>query len=177
MNRTYVFNNGGYSLTWGEIADWYLSMPLFGQILVAVGLFTILALIIVAVYYLLKGIAYLIYYIFKGVYYLIHGIFLGIYKIFEGLYYLITGKPKKTKEVKEDPDINEKTQEPSEIPHIPIEEFHPIVEYFCSECGMKFSDRMAGQITSNGIAFCEHCGKGFKIVDNSILELHNNLTI
>ena len=73
-----------FGVPWEEIVDWYLTQPLYGQILVLVGLIALLALAVVILYYVLKGVAYLVYYVLKGVYYLLKGIGLLFYKIFEG---------------------------------------------------------------------------------------------
>ena len=83
-----------FGVPWEEIVNWYLAQPIYGQILVMVGLVALLALAVVIVYYVLKGVAYLVYYVLKGIYYLLKGIGLLFYKICEGLYYAISGKPK-----------------------------------------------------------------------------------
>ncbi|MHA1194377.1 MAG: hypothetical protein ACTSP9_19185, partial [Promethearchaeota archaeon] len=82
---------------WQEFLQWFLSVPLYGQVLVVVGAVAVLILALVVVYYVLKGVAYLIYYILKGVYLLLKAIFLGLYKLFEELYYAITGNPRPVK--------------------------------------------------------------------------------
>ena len=87
MSDTYIFN-----VSWEEIVNWYLAQPIYGQILILVGLIALLALAIVIVYYVLKGVVYLVYYVLKGVYYLLKGIGFLFYRLFEELYYLISGK-------------------------------------------------------------------------------------
>ena len=71
-----------YGLSWQVFVSWFLGLPLFGQILVAVGLVTIIVLVFIGIYYLLKGIGYLIYYILKAIYYIIRGIVIGIGRVF-----------------------------------------------------------------------------------------------
>ena len=70
---------------WQAMLDWFLGLPLFGQILVIAGAIAILVLSIVLVYYVIKGVAYLVYYILKGVYYLIYGLFYGLYKLWRAI--------------------------------------------------------------------------------------------
>ncbi len=62
MANIYVFGT-----PWQEIVDWFLVQPIYGQILVLIGVFAVLALAIVIAYYVLKGAAYLVYYVLKGV--------------------------------------------------------------------------------------------------------------
>ena len=89
MSDVYIFG-----VAWEEIVNWFVAQPLYGQILVLIGLFAVIALAVVIVYFVLKGVVYLVYYILKGVYYLLKGIGLLFYKLCEGLYYAISGKPK-----------------------------------------------------------------------------------
>ncbi len=149
-----------------NVVNWYLELPLFGQIIVIL----IILLIVVGTYYLLKGIGYLIYYAFKGIYYLIRGFFLGIYKIIKGLYNLISGKHKKSEQ--EETIQHKEPIESKETPQKLIQEYQPAAEYYCSECGMKFSDKMAYKIYSKGITFCDYCGKGFEFVNNGLLSVN-----
>ena len=83
-----------FGILWEEIVNWFLIQPIYGQILVLVGVIALLALAVVIVYYVLKGVAYLVYYILKGVYYLLKGLGLLFYKAFEALYYAISGETK-----------------------------------------------------------------------------------
>ena len=149
-----------FSMYWQEIVDWFVVQPIYGQILILVGVIALLALAVVIVYYVLKGVAYLVYYILKGVYYLLKGIGLLIYKIFEGLYYNISGKPKPgTPQPQNQPQIRKTV-----IQNVPIQksfqEVHPEVT-FCSECGNKFSNSMLNTLSENSVVYCIHCGKGF----------------
>jgi hypothetical protein len=165
MSDTYVFN-----ISWEEIVNWYLAQPIYGQILILVGLIALLALAVVITYYILKGTVYLIYYVLKGVYYLLKGIGLLFYKIFEGLYYLISGKPKpqknSTPKQSDQPDQPEKVQvEDQSEPNIPIQRTFQKVNNdvaFCSECGNEFSESMIHTLSDKGFAYCIHCGQGFK---------------
>ena len=69
-----MINISGFSIPWEEIVNWFVILPIYGQILILVGVIAILALVITLVYYLLKGLAYLVYYILKGAYYLLKGL-------------------------------------------------------------------------------------------------------
>ncbi len=167
------FSNNGFTITWGDVANWFMALPLYEQILIAVGITAILVLIGVGIYYLIKGIAYLIYYVLKGVayllyymlkglYYLFYGLFLGLYKLFEGLYYLISGKPRpKKQEQQPTPRIEEPIKTKTPIPRKIIQNI-PEKIAFCGECGAKFTDSMSQHLSDKGLAFCIHCGAGFK---------------
>lgn len=153
---------------WQEFVNWFLSIPLYGQVLVVIGIAAVLILAGVLVYYILKGVAYLIYYIFKGVYLLLKGIGILFYKLFEAIYYAISGKPRPIKqeqleqEQQAPPQIQEEVK-PQYVEPVKQELFNvkPNAAY-CSECGAEFSDRMQQQLAERGIAYCVHCGKGFK---------------
>jgi len=146
----------GFRIYWEQFLNWFLEIPLPGQILMIVGVIAILALVCVGVYYLLKGVAYLVYYVLKGVGYLIYYIFKGIYLLIEGLYYLFSGKEKPMKHA-EPPAIEVNIQEiPKQV--VPLKrEVHADVS-FCSECGNRFSETMIHQLDTQGRAFCIHCG-------------------
>jgi hypothetical protein len=161
MNDVYIFG-----VAWEEIVNWFIAQPLYGQILVLIGLIAILALAVVIVYFVLKGVAYLVYYVLKGVFYLLKGIGLLFYKIFEGLYYAISGKPKP-----ESTAIQEQQVPPQVIvvkesePIIPVQRTYQTVQSdvaFCSECGSQFSDSMVQTLTNKGFVFCIKCGHGFQ---------------
>ena len=160
MSDVYIFG-----IAWEEIVNWYLAQPLYGQILILVGVVALLALAIVIVYYVLKGVAYLVYYILKGVYYLLKGIGLLFYKLFEALYYAISGETKPEK-----PPVEEQ-QNPSPVeeqpePIVPAQKSFQTVYSdvtFCSECGSEFSETMIQTLSDKGFAYCIHCGKGFQV--------------
>jgi DNA-directed RNA polymerase subunit RPC12/RpoP len=40
------------------------------------------------------------------------------------------------------------------------------IDYFCSNCGAKFSKHMIGIIKAQHKAFCEQCGQGFMVAEN-----------
>jgi hypothetical protein len=154
-----------FGVLWEEIVNWFLAQPIYGQILVLVGVVALLALAVVIVYYVLKGVAYLVYYILKGVYYLLKGIGLLFFKAFEALYYAISGKPK--------PECCAPVQEqqvPTQVekqpePITPVQKTYQTVNpdvAFCSECGSKFSDSMIQTLSNKGFVYCIHCGKGFQ---------------
>jgi DNA-directed RNA polymerase subunit RPC12/RpoP len=161
-------------LYWQEFLQWFLSVPMYGQVLVVIGAVAVLILAVVVVYYVLKGVAYLIYYILKGVYYLLKAIFLGIYKLFEELYYGITSKPRPVKKEKEPEAVisETKVEEPRiETPHI-IKNLVPIQPdaAYCSECGNQFTEQMQQKLHENGNVFCVYCGKGFK---SNVIKIEN----
>ncbi|TXT59174.1 MAG: hypothetical protein BAJALOKI2v1_240002 [Promethearchaeota archaeon] len=154
--------------------EWFLVQEILIQVLIVVGLFTVLALVGVLLYYVIKGIAYLIYYLLKGIYHIIRGVCLGIYKIFEGLYYMISSKPKP---VKQENDVREEEIPASQKQNIrtkttvnPVE-VKKEVKYvdseilFCTECGSRFSANMKEHLTSEGIGFCPNCGKQFRVAE------------
>jgi len=141
------------SLWYNEFVDWYLTQPIYGQILVIVGIIAILALIIVVLYYVLKGIAYLIYYILKGIYLILKGIGLGIYKLCEGFYYLVARKFRPPKQTESEDSEKESDQIKLNISLL-----------YCSECGKRFSKKMINNIYNSGIAYCIFCGMEFKLI-------------
>ena len=49
-----------WEVFWTDFAHWFWTIPPFGQVLVAIGLVTLIALIVTGIYYLVKGILYLI---------------------------------------------------------------------------------------------------------------------
>lgn len=160
MDEVYIF---GVSLQ--EIIDWFLAQPLYGQVLVLIGVVAILALVVVIAYYLIKGVAYLVYYLLKGMYYLLKGIGLLFYKLCEALYYAISGKEKPNAKKEEQPEM-EVIQQPipqkSQLkPQKVVQIVSPEATY-CTECGNEFSAAMAQQLQNKGFVYCVHCGKGFK---------------
>ncbi|MHA2281944.1 MAG: hypothetical protein ACXAC5_13970 [Promethearchaeota archaeon] len=156
-----------FSIPWEEIVNWFLAQPLYGQILVLVGVVALIALAVIIVYYVLKGVAYLVYYMLKGVYYLLKGIGLLFYKLFEALYYAISGE---TKPEKANPCCSEEQQVTLQVekqpePITPVQKTYQTINpdvSFCSECGSKFSDSMVQTLSNKGFVYCIHCGKGFQ---------------
>ena len=156
-------------LYWTEFMNWFLSIPIYAQVLFIIGALAVLVLAVIIVYYVLKGTAYLIYYILKGTFLLLKGIFVGIYKLFEELYYTISGKPKPVKAPSdkkccEQPEPPQQSYEEREIivpSHKEIQIILPDAVY-CSECGSQYTERMLEQLKQNGIAYCVYCGKGYK---------------
>ncbi len=147
------------NIYWQEFVAWFLSLPLSYQIIVGVGIATIVILIIIGVYYLLKGIAYLIYYILKGVYYVIKGISIGIYRVLKWFYYLLVGKPKSEEEESE-------IAQPIVVQQIPKTTIQDITEEaesetvrYCPECGVEFTSIMKIQLNKDGYVYCSYCGK------------------
>ncbi len=154
---------------WEEFMSWFLSIPIYAQVLLIIGAVAVLVLAVILVYYVLKGTAYLIYYILKGTFYLIKGIFVGIFKLIEELYYAISGKPKPVKspsgkECCEQPEPPQQSYEEQEIivpSHKEIQIILPDAVY-CSECGSQYTERMLEQLREIGTAYCVFCGKGYK---------------
>ncbi|MBD3255386.1 MAG: hypothetical protein GF383_09850 [Candidatus Lokiarchaeota archaeon] len=151
-----------FGLPWDDFVNWYLNLPLFGQILVAVGILAISVLVITLIYYIIKGICYLIYYLFKGLYYLAKGIVVGIYSFFRWLYFAIFGKQEKqfgdetSSESQEEEDWERTIPETSELVVSP-----PRSLLYCPECGSKFTDSMSERLKSDNRVYCVFCGSKF----------------
>ena len=148
-----------------EIVDWFLAQPLYGQILVLIGVVAVLALAVVIAYYVIKGVAYLIYYLLKGIYYLLKGIGLLFYKLCEALYYAISGKEKPNANKQEQQVIQVIEQPVKQVSQPQPQKVKQVVDSeaaFCTECGNEFSAAMAQQLHDKGFVYCVHCGKGFK---------------
>ena len=161
---------------WEQFIVWFLSIPIEAQVLVIIGVVASLILVGVIVYFVLKGVAYLVYYILKGVYLLLKWIFVGIYKLFEEIYYAISGKERPVKEVKEEvaQQVEQKLYEkPIEVivqADSAPKEFVILQSnaMFCEDCGNKLGDRIHAQLYENGVAFCVHCGKGYRLSEMEI---------
>ena len=152
-----------FGIPWEEIVNWFVIQPIYGQILILVGVFALLALAIVLVYYILKGVAYLVYYILKGTYYLLKGIGLLFYKACEALYYVISGETKPGNVSVQQPVAPQIEKQPEPI--IPIQKNHQHIQpdaAFCTECGTKFTYIMLKTLSNNGSVFCIQCGRGFQ---------------
>ena len=156
-------------LYWQEFITWFLALPIFSQVFLIMAAVGAIILSVIIVYYTLKGVAYLVYYILKGVYLLLKGIFTGLYMLFEEIYYGISGKPKPIKESSdkkccEQQKTSPQSYEEQEIIK-PMQKEVQIIQpdaVFCSECGSQYTERMLGQLSENGIAYCVFCGKGYK---------------
>jgi hypothetical protein len=148
---------------WENFINWYLNLPLYGQILIIISAFAIIIASIVLVYYILKGLGYLLYYLFKGIYYLFKGIFSITYKIFKELYYRISGKPRKDEIETKEVAILKKESNQFISHNIQIKENNYKVLYYCTECGYKITESMRKLLFSQGIAYCFKCGKEYKI--------------
>ncbi|MFX0023577.1 MAG: hypothetical protein ACFE9S_14720 [Candidatus Hermodarchaeota archaeon] len=142
--ETFLQNIG---LWFSTFIEWYIEQPLYGQVLVIIGIVAILALAVTLIYYIIKGIAYLIYYTIKGIFYLLKYIGYGIYKLFEGFYLLVSGKS--TLKTEKNNDIN--------ISNKRLDEQRYILE-FCSECGKRISNKMKKHLKTHEIVFCVNCG-------------------
>jgi len=151
---------------WEEFLNWFLNIPLYGQVLVVIGIAAIVVLTVITVFYILKGVAYLVYYILKGIYLLLKSIGLLFYKLFEALYYAISGKPRQIKQEQEEKQVYPQGQKEPEVqPMQPvIKELYELESNaaYCTECGAEFTERMHQQLADRRVAYCVHCGKGFK---------------
>ena len=154
---------------WSDPIGWFLEFPLFGQVLIIIGLIALTIAALVLAYYILKGVAYLLYYLFKGLYLLFKAIFTGIYKLFEELYYTISGKPrKKAQKITLPP--TEPIVSPENIPK--SQEVTDVkIPYYCTECGQKITDSMNTLLSSRDVAFCFYCGKEFKLKKTEYSEI------
>lgn len=136
---------------WTQFADWFLTQPLFAQILIIVGIVAIIVLAAILVYYIVKGVAYLLYYLAKGLYHLFKAIILAFTKLFKAIYKSIQGRSDQPVPSYQQPQNNTKStvvsvKNPEEIS-------------FCYECGKFYSDNVKNLLHSKGSAFCEQCGK------------------
>jgi len=150
-----------FGAPWPEFIAWFLGQPLYGQILIIIGIATICVLIGILVYYVIKGIAYLIYYLFKGLYYLIKYTCIGLYKLFKAIYRAISGKPNEN--IKQPVMIMQQVQPvPATPPKKHVNTVRPEATY-CSECGLRFTEKMIQQLNDKGHTFCVYCGNGFTV--------------
>ena len=169
MTNYYVFG-----VEWTEFVSWFLAQPLYGQIIIGVGIVAILALIITGVYYILKGVAYLIYYILKGLYYLFKGLCISVYKLFKELYHLISGKS--SQKAQPQMQVMPMRQEPAPLP--PSQRVIRTIRQdasFCSECGATFTNRMIQELAEKGKAFCFSCGNGFSVEQHQSMKVPTNV--
>ena len=148
-----------YSFYWQEFAVWFLSLPLFYQIIVGVGIATIVVLVLIGVYYLLKGIAYLIYYTLKGLYYLIKGVAIGIYRVLNWIYNLIIGKSESEEQESESTQPIVAQSVPVSMAQDSIEQTESEIIKYCPECGVDFTNSMTYQLNKDGYVYCSYCGK------------------
>jgi len=148
-----------YGFYWQEFAVWFLSLPLFYQIIVGVGIATIVVLVLIGVYYLLKGIAYLIYYTLKGLYFLIKGVAIGIYRLLNWIYNLIIGKSESEEQEPESTQPIVAQPVPISMAQDPIEQTESELIKYCPECGVDFTNSMTYQLNKDGYVYCSYCGK------------------
>lgn len=158
---------------WERFIGWFLSISIEAQVLVIIGVVAALILAGIIVYFVLKGVAYLVYYILKGVYLLLKGIFVGIYKLFEEIYYAISGKERPVKEQAGEevqPPVYEKPIEVVVQAKSAPKEFGILQPnaIFCEDCGNELGERIHAQLYENGVAFCVHCGKGYRLSEMEI---------
>ncbi len=140
---------------WTQFAEWFLAQPLFGQILIIIGIVAALILSGILVYYIIKGVAYLIYYLAKGLYHLFKALILGFAKIFKRAYKSVQGRT-------DQPVSSYKYGEYNNGASVVIEK-RPGKISFCSECGKAFSTNVKTLLNTKGSAFCEQCGKNLLV--------------
>ncbi len=64
-------------------------------------------------------------------------------------------------------DINSQNSAQSQVQQSIVQQPEPQpTEFFCSNCGARFSNRMLAMIKTNHKAYCEQCGQGFMVADN-----------
>jgi DNA-directed RNA polymerase subunit RPC12/RpoP len=147
--ETFLENIG---LWFNTFIEWFIEQPLYGQILVIIGIVALLALTVTLLYYIIKGVAYLVYYTIKGVFYLLKYIGYGFFKLCEGFYLLVSGKSKLKTENNNQNGINTKSSE----------EKHVFLEY-CSECGKRSSIKMKNHLEVNEMVYCVNCGTRIEV--------------
>ena len=141
-----------------EFSNWFFRQPLFAQILTTIGIFAITLLIIIAIYYIIKGVILL------------------IKKIIRKIKKRVERRSDHSIQLARNPYISVNQKTPGNKQFQRIEESKKkeiIVHYpkrvkYCSECGMKFSDKAKNILNSRGSAFCEYCGKIHKILEQPI---------
>ena len=147
---------------WNQFTDWFLSQPLFAQILFVILILAIVVIAVILTYYVIKGVAYFIYYLVLGLYYLFKAIILGLYKLFKKIYKKIQGRsnqPIPPYQNYHTPIVNSKLVDQSNLKIEKIGVKYPGETRFCSECGMEFSVKVMDLLKSKGTAFCEQCGR------------------
>ncbi|MBN1216928.1 MAG: hypothetical protein JXA99_15990 [Candidatus Lokiarchaeota archaeon] len=147
-----------FTYYWDEFITWFLAAPLIAQILVIIGIATVLILTIVLVYYIAKGVCLLLTYIGKG-----------IYKLFKGLSTAVEGKSKKNEESEEIHYV-QVIENRAPVQSVPQKVNINTNTYnkasFCPECGIRFSGKVLNALESRGFAFCQQCGS--KTESNSV---------
>ncbi len=158
-----------YNMTGEQLADWYFSLPLFGQVLIVLSIIAILALIFAIIFYIILGLGYVVYYLLKGLYYLLKEVGHLLLRLSRAIYRMMfdqgTHQP--------DHLHQQKIQSPTEVHSTlikkqknlnapPLELIDSQIK-FCNECGAKFTLKMKEFLNSRGLVYCEYCGKGFEI--------------
>ncbi len=154
------FQLGEYSMTGEQLADWYFSLPLFGQVLIVLSIMAILALIFALIFYIILGLGYVVYYLLKGLYYLLKEVGHLLLRLSKGIYRMIFDQGAH----QPDHPHQQKIQSPTEV-HSTLIKKQKIDSQikFCNECGAKFTLKMKEFLNSRGRVYCEYCGKGFEI--------------
>ncbi|TFG02777.1 MAG: zinc ribbon domain-containing protein [Promethearchaeota archaeon] len=154
-----------FEFYWSWFLEWFINLPLVGQILVVIGITTVIILSSIGLYYLLKGIGYLIYYLCKGIYFILKGIALGFYKLLIGIYHLIFGKQEANDNESDTSQEIELQKEPVPLIQKSVESIPSSIS-FCPECGIEFTDMARRKMNENGQVYCTYCGN--KVESKSI---------
>jgi hypothetical protein len=141
-----------------EFSNWFFKQPFFAQILTTIGIFAIMCLILIAVYYIIKGIILLIKKIIRKVKKRLER--RSDYPLQPASNPYISGNQKKPG--------NKQSQEIEDSKKKEIIVHYPKRVKYCSECGMKFSDKVKNILNSRGSAFCQYCGKIHRVLEQPI---------
>lgn len=147
-----------------QFVNFFVEAPLFAQILMGAGIFALIALSIT-----------LVYYIVKGIYLLIKAICKGIYKLGKKIYNFAERKIEEftqpncpQKNIYSNAALirdSVKSETIQKREKILVE--NPREVRFCSSCGTDLSEKFITLLTTDGRAFCEHCGRIHEIAEKS----------
>lgn len=147
-----------------QFVNFFVEAPLFSQILMGAGIFALIAVSITLVYYIIKGVYLLIKKICREIYKLGKKIYNFTERKIEeynqsnyGLKYAYSNNPA-------DREITRATKEPKNKKTL-VE--NPREVRFCSSCGTDLSEKFLTLLTTDGRAFCEHCGRIHEISEKS----------
>jgi hypothetical protein len=115
----------------------------------------------------------LVYYIVKGIYLLIKAICTGIYKLGKKIYNFAERKIEEYNQPSYSPKYpysNAPATREANEPRAPQKRKKILVDNprevrFCSSCGTDLSEKFLTLLTTDGKAFCEHCGRIHEIAE------------
>ncbi|MCK4238049.1 MAG: hypothetical protein KAX33_02930 [Candidatus Lokiarchaeota archaeon] len=155
-------------ISWQDFFGWFNSLRLIEQIIFTslIVAFAVSVTVIVCI-----GLYYLIKYLCLGIFYILKGIFKGFKFVINKIVDLIDKilnsgghKVPLTDKITENRENFQKSV--VELPRMIVKSLknEQDLEYcYCTECGMKFTDKMNEHLDSNGMTFCIHCGQCFRI--------------